>query len=211
MRESCFGPLSEWFSCRIDIFTVAYYWARGSKSGGSPFQYLTAIFTLNAPSLLPSSFLSRTHTHLHTCRWAHIRSWQFWSAVRWGHDRMTAVTETPLPPSQQGIKDKQTSKEELKLCVRVCVCALCRSLCPGSRVTGWQQGVPSFSYVEGSNTVELSCFLISSRVSRHNGSKTTPIKHHVPIFCVWSHTTKSNAFIWFYWANAARDGSWDEQ
>lgn len=52
-------------------------------------------------------------------------SWQsarhYWSGDRWGHGRMTAVTESPLPPTQQGIKDKQTCGHRKRRWNDVCV------------------------------------------------------------------------------------------
>lgn len=71
--------------------------------------------------------------HAHTFAWmcspscacTYTWSWQsarhYWSAVRWGHGRMTAVTESPLPPTQQGIKDKQTCGYRKRRWNDVCV------------------------------------------------------------------------------------------
>lgn len=68
----------------------------GSSSGRRPFQYLTTIFTLRTWMCAPSFTCTDT--------WSWQSAHHYWSAVHWGHGRMTAVTESPLPQHSRELK-----------------------------------------------------------------------------------------------------------
>lgn len=131
----------------------------GSKSGGSPFQYLTTIFTSNAPprpppppspplSLLCTIAWMHTpsQTDMHTHTWSWQSSCHYWSVVRWGHGKMTAVTESLLHPHSRELKTNKPAaigRESEIMCVGVCPLCFC------GRVTVWIGGMPLFSHGRG--------------------------------------------------------------
>lgn len=68
----------------------------GSSCRRCPFQYLTTIFTLRMWMCAPSFTCTDT--------WSWQSAHHYWSAVRGGHGRMTAVTESPLPQHSGELK-----------------------------------------------------------------------------------------------------------
>lgn len=152
---------------------------------------------------------------MHTCTdldtWActHTWSWRslcrYWSAVRWGHSRMTAVRESPLPPhTQQRIKDKQIcSHRKTKFnCVLVCMCALdgCPCLPVAELQFEWGDAITvlCLKRVIGA---ELCCFPIFSHVlfCQHDRcSETTSMKPQVSFVHIWFHRQRVGKFhkIW---------------
>lgn len=156
--ESCFGLLSEPVSCWTDIFGVAYCWAWGvsewrkslsvfnhyfhikctpcARSSSPPCSPSHAHTTSSVQVCMNTHTLSHRHTHTYaqTCTdtWSWQSSCHYWSRVRWGHGRMTAVTESPLPPRSRELKTNKPAARgkggEIVCVHRVCPCVAAAEL-----------------------------------------------------------------------------------